>query len=182
MSRLQQAFPLTIALFVLWVVLSGKCDAFHLLTGAASAICITIGTQRLFYLPPAIVPQAVHPMRAVPWRRLLVYVPWLFWQVVLSSVQVAAAVLHPKMPINPRLLRFRMVLPHTLARLTLATSITLTPGTVTLDVDGDEFLVHALTEASANGLDPAAGGDAMQQRVAALYAPPRPGHTTEAAV
>jgi multicomponent Na+:H+ antiporter subunit E len=66
--------------------------------------------------------------------------------------------------------------------LTLATSITLTPGTVTLDVDGDEFLVHALTQASANGLDPTTAGAAMPRRVAALYAPPRPGHTTEASV
>lgn len=169
-SRLQQAFPLTIALFVLWVVLSGKFDVVHLLMGAASAVCITIGTHRLLLLSPAIAPEAVHPARTVPWRGLLLYGAWLFWQVVVSSVQVAYAVLHPKMPISPRLLRFHSELPHTLARLTLATSITLTPGTVTLDVDGDEFLVHALTEDGANGLDPAVGGDAMQQRVAALYA------------
>jgi multicomponent Na+:H+ antiporter subunit E len=75
-----------------------------------------------------------------------------------------------------------MELPHTLARLTLATSITLTPGTVTLDVDGDEFLVHALTLASANGLAPAAGEAAMPQRVAALYAPSPSGYTREETV
>jgi multicomponent Na+:H+ antiporter subunit E len=182
MSRLQQAFPLTIALFVLWVVLSGKFDVVHLLMGIASAIGVTIGTQRLLLLPPLIGPESVHPARVIPWRRLVIYIPWLFWQIVLSSVQVAYVVLHPRMPISPRLLRFRTELPHTLARLTLATSITLTPGTVTLDVEGDAFLVHALTEASANGLDPAVGGDAMQQRVAALYRPRRQSHTTGASV
>jgi multicomponent Na+:H+ antiporter subunit E len=174
--------PLTVALFVLWVVLSGKFDVLHLLMGLASAIGVTIGTQRLLLLPPAIGPESVHPARVIPWSRLLIYIPWLFWQVVLSSVQVAYVVLHPRMPLSPRLLRFQTALPHTLARLTLATSITLTPGTVTLDVEGDAFLVHALTAAGASGLDPAVGGKTMQQRVAALYAQRRQGHTTGASV
>jgi multicomponent Na+:H+ antiporter subunit E len=164
------------------VVLSGKLDVLHLLMGAASAIGVTVGTRRLLLLPPAIGLESLHPAQAIPWRGLLIYVPWLFWQIVLSSVQVAYVVLHPRMPISPRLLRFRTELPHALARLTLASSITLTPGTVTLDVDGDEFLVHALTEAGANGLDPAAGGDAMQQRVAALYTQPHHNPATGASV
>jgi multicomponent Na+:H+ antiporter subunit E len=86
--------------------------------------------------------------------------------------------LHPHMPISPRLVRFRIALPHTLARLTLASSITLTPGTVTLDVRDDEFVVHALTALSAQGLDPQAGGGAMQQRVAALYQTSEQSQTT----
>jgi multicomponent Na+:H+ antiporter subunit E len=180
MSHLQQVGPLTLALFALWVMLSGKLDALHLLMGAASVITITLGTQRLFLLPPAIGPAALHPVQALPWRRLVLYVPWLFWQVVVSSIQVAYAVLHPAMPISPRLLRFRMELPHNLARLTLATSITLTPGTITLDVDGDEFLVHTLTDVSATGLNPAAGRAAMPQRVAALYSQPQQSHPTGA--
>jgi multicomponent Na+:H+ antiporter subunit E len=72
------------------------------------------------------------------------------------------------MPISPRLVRFRIQLPHTLAKLTLATSITLTPGTVTIDVQDDEFLVHALTAQSASSVEDAAG-ESMQQRVATLY-------------
>ncbi len=83
-------------------------------------------------------------------------------------------VLHPKMPISPCLVRFRISLPHALARLTLATSITLTPGTVTLDVQDDEFLVHALTASNARALCPQEGSGAIQRRVAALYAEPGP--------
>jgi multicomponent Na+:H+ antiporter subunit E len=60
-------------------------------------------------------------------------------------------------------------LPHPLARLTLATSITLTPGTVTVDVEDDEFLVHALTKQGADALTPPEGEGDMQRRVAALY-------------
>ena len=168
-SRFQQVWPLSLLLFALWVVLSEKFDLFHLGIGAMSSLCVALGTYRLLLLPPVIVPHGTHPMTTIPWLRLLVYVLWLFWQIVLSSIQVAIIVVHPKMPISPCLIRFRTNLPHTLARLTLATSITLTPGTVTVDVQEDEFLVHALTTQSANELAPLEGNGAMQQRVAALY-------------
>jgi multicomponent Na+:H+ antiporter subunit E len=161
---------LMILLFTFWVVLSGKFDLFHLGWGAASAVCIALGTRRLLVLPPPIGSEHRHPMDVVPWGRLLVYMPWLAWQIFLSAVQVALVVLHPKMPIQPSLIRFRVALPHVMAQLTLSTSITMTPGTITLDVQDDEFLVHALTHRSASDLLPPHGTGAMQDRVASLYA------------
>ena len=179
-ARVKQAVPLAIVLFVLWIVLSGKLDTFHLLIGAGSAFGVSLGTQRLLLFPPALGPPGVSPWAVIPWRRCVVYLPWLLGQIVLSSLQVAYVVLHPKMPIQPRCIRFQTPLPHTLARLTLATSITLTPGTITLDVQDDAFVVHALTAAAANALDPPTGNGALQRRVVALYAtpptlPPPPG-------
>jgi multicomponent Na+:H+ antiporter subunit E len=171
-SRLKQILPLAIVLFGLWVVLSGKFDALHLLLGAGSAVGVSLGTWRLLLLSPAIGPESVYPFAAGPWLRFLAYLPWLLWQIVLSSFQVAYAVLHPKMPIQPGFIRFRTVLPHPLAQLTLATSITLTPGTITIDVQDDEFVVHALTAAAAQSLDPPLGNGDMQRRVAAIYATP----------
>jgi multicomponent Na+:H+ antiporter subunit E len=162
---------LALLLFAFWVVLSGKFDAFHLSIGAASAVCIALGTQPLLLRAPAIVPDARHPLRAIAWGRLLLYVPWLAWQVVLSSLQVAWVVLHPKMPISPCIVQFDTSLPHELARLTLANSITLTPGTITLDVEGDTFVVHALTTSSALALTPRTGQGRMQQLVEFLYRP-----------
>jgi multicomponent Na+:H+ antiporter subunit E len=170
LACLREVYPFSILLFGLWVVLSEKFDAFHLGIGAASSLAIALGTYRLLLLPPAIGPTGVYPMAAVPWLRLLAYIPWLVWQIVLASVQVAVVVVHPKMPISPCLIRFHMPLPHALARLTLATSITLTPGTITVDVQDDEFLVHALTQQGADALMPPEGDGTMQQRVAILYA------------
>jgi multicomponent Na+:H+ antiporter subunit E len=161
--------PLATLLFVFWVVLSGKFDAFHLSIGTASAVCIALGTQSLLLRAPAIVPDAHHPLTAISWGRLLLYVPWLAWQVVLSSLQVAWLVLHPKMPISPCVVQFETPLPHELARLTLANSITLTPGTITLDVEGDTFVVHALTKSSAAELTPRTGQGSMQRHVEFLY-------------
>ncbi|HEY5863988.1 MAG TPA: Na+/H+ antiporter subunit E [Candidatus Tectomicrobia bacterium] len=167
--HLRQTYPLAVLLFALWIILSGKLDVLHLLMGAVITLCITLGTYRLLLLPPAIGTETVHPAMVVPWSRLLTYIPWLCWEIVVASLQIAYLVLHPKMPISPCLVCFRMPLPHTLARLTLATSITLTPGTVTLDVQDDEFLVHALTTEGARGLDPSTAGKTMLHRVATLY-------------
>jgi multisubunit Na+/H+ antiporter MnhE subunit len=76
-SVLKQTLPLTIVLFGLWVVLSGKFDALHLVLGAGSAVGVSLGTQRLLLLPPAIGPEAVYPFAALPWLFLLAYIPWL---------------------------------------------------------------------------------------------------------
>ncbi len=161
--------PLVILLFAFWVILSGKFDAFHLGIGAISTVCIALGTRHLLMRTPAIVEDKQHPMSAISWGRVLLYVPWLGWQIALSSLQVAWLVIHPKMPISPRVVRFHTTLPHELARLTLANSITLTPGTVTLDVEGDEFIIHALTASSASALAPETGQGPMQRRVESLY-------------
>ncbi len=161
--------PLILLLFAFWVVLSGKFDAFHLGMGAISTLCIALGTRHLLLRTPAIGIDDRHPLTVVSWGRLLLYAPWLAWQVVLSSLQVAWLVIHPKMPISPCVVRFHTTLPHELARLTLANSITLTPGTVTLDVEGDEFVIHALTTSSASALAPATGQGRMERRVESLY-------------
>ncbi len=175
MSHLRQVLPLALTLFVLWLILSGKFDAFHVSIGAVSALCVALGTRRLLLLPPDIGRPGTHPTNVLP-LRFLGYIPWLIWQIIVSSLHVAYVVLHPKMPIQPRLLRFDTSFPHVLAQLTLATSITLTPGTVTLDVDNDEFLVHALTDTSAQGLEPQGGP--MHRRVAALFQPSHTGQGT----
>ena len=166
---LSHIVPLSLILFAFWIVLSGKFDAFHLSIGAASAVCVARGTHRLLLLTPAIGPQSVHPIVAIPWYPLLTYVPWLIWQIVVSSFQVAYLVVHPKMPITPSVVSSHIPLPHMMARLTLATSVTLTPGTVTLDISGDDFVIHTLTRQDARTLEPPYDSTTMQHRVAKMY-------------
>lgn len=153
MQRFGASPRVAAALFAAWVVLSGKLDAAHLGAGAATALVLAVATDRLWALPPPIGPSGRLAFHGVRWGRGLLYVFWLAGEVVVSGLQVAYVVLHPRLPVDPRLVRFRSQLPHTLARLTLANSITLTPGTVTLEVEGDEFLVHALTPLGARGIE-----------------------------
>jgi multicomponent Na+:H+ antiporter subunit E len=147
-----------------WVVMSGLFDALHLGSGvlaAALVATLTVGVERRGSWSRA---AAAAPLfRASPtWGRFLVYLPWLLFQMVRSAVQVAAVVVHPRMPIRPTLIRLRSGLRGDLEQTTFGNSITLTPGTVTLDVQDGEFVVHALTEAAAEDL--LAG--TMERRVA----------------
>lgn len=84
--------------------------------------------------------------------RPLLYIPWLLWEIVKSNFHVAKIVLSPKMPISPRLIRVKASQRTDLGRVIYANSITLTPGTVTMDVRGEDFLVHALTKDTAAGV------------------------------
>ncbi len=74
------------------------------------------------------------------------------------------------MPINPRVIKFDQSLPHVFAQLTLANSITLTPGTITLDIENDTFVIHALTNDAVNSLLPQGLQGEMQERVEQLFA------------
>lgn len=152
-----------VVLLAFWVVLSGKLDALHLGMGLLSVAFVVRAVRPLLALPPRLGGTGPAPVLG---RRLLLYFPWLVGQIVLSSLQVAWVVLRPRMPIAPRVTRLTSPLPHNFARLTLANSITLTPGTVTLDVEGDDYVVHSLTEASARSVSDDAE---MPRRVRALF-------------
>jgi multicomponent Na+:H+ antiporter subunit E len=139
-----------LALGGLWLLLSGHFDAFHMGAGLFSALAVTlmhIRINRYLYYKKEIA--GVHSLRLA---RLALYIPWLMWQIVLASLQVAYAVLHPRMPIDPALVRFKTKLPNIAAKVILGNSITLTPGTYTIRIRDDEFLVHSLMETSHSGI------------------------------
>jgi multicomponent Na+:H+ antiporter subunit E len=84
--------------------------------------------------------------------KALVYWPWLMWQIVLANIDVARRVLSPALPISPTLFRVKTSQKSDLGKVIYANSITLTPGTISMDVTGDEILVHALTREAAQSL------------------------------
>jgi multicomponent Na+:H+ antiporter subunit E len=96
--------------------------------------------------------------------RASLYLPWLLWEIVKSNIDVARLILHPRLPISPRLIVVETRQRGDIARAVYANSITLTPGTVTIDTNGAEFTIHALTRAAAEGLQ---SGE-MDRRVSAL--------------
>ena len=76
------------------------------------------------------------------------YYPWLFWEVVKSNWVVIKACLRADLDISPALVKIKTVCKSDLAKVTFANSITLTPGTVTVEIEGDKLLVHGLYEAN----------------------------------
>jgi len=73
---------------------------------------------------------------------LIIYIPVFFWEVVKANLDVAYRVLHPKMPIKPGIVLIKTELKSDTGKLALANSITLIPGTLTMDIAGDNLLIH----------------------------------------
>lgn len=133
-----------------WLLLSGHYDVMHISFGVFSVSVIMLLhyplRKRLFDQ------EVANETQKLCIVRLFLYIPWLLWQIVVASLQVASVVLNPRCPIDPAVVKFRTSLKNTTYRVILGNSITLTPGTITLRIEGDEFLVHSLMDASSSGI------------------------------
>ncbi|HEY0887276.1 MAG TPA: Na+/H+ antiporter subunit E [Ramlibacter sp.] len=145
------------ALFAFWLLLSGYYTGFLVTAGFGSAAAVLVAARRMEVVDREGMP--VDILRAV-----LVYWPWLFWEIVKSAWTVSKIILDPRLPISPTMVRFRPLQRTAVGLVTHANSITLTPGTITIECTDDEFLVHGLTRASAEG----AVGSEMDRRVRKL--------------
>lgn len=133
---------LTAVLVVLWLVLSGSYtlsgDHSILLVMTVVSLAATVGLAvRMRILDRETVPLA-------PLLPLLTYWSWLGREIVAANIAVIRLIMKPEVDIEPRLVRVPVDLRSGLARCVFANSITLTPGTVTVDIESDGFLVHAL--------------------------------------
>ncbi len=153
--RRVEAFVL---LFGAWVLFSGHLDAVHLTYGVVCAALVAAVSYDLL-LPPTATP--VTPSTVF---RMFAYIPWLLWEVLLASLHVVYLILRPS-AVRPQVVRFRTSLRSDLAKVTFANSITLTPGTITMQLEGDQFAVHALSDKTARDLR---DGE-MERRVAWVY-------------
>lgn len=149
----------SVSLFVFWLALTGSLAPFDLLLGAA--LSILLGVWAAHFLWPEDAP-VVSLRQAV---RFLLYIPRLLVSVLLAAVQVAEVVLDPRMPIRPVIVSHRTAFSRDVSRVTFANSITLTPGTLTVDVDGDTFYVHCLAERFATEI---ATGE-LERRVSHVF-------------
>jgi multicomponent Na+:H+ antiporter subunit E len=138
-------------MFVLWILLSGKFDAFHLTLGIISCSIVAYFSADLLFETPSIKVTRL----AGSWIRFVRYVPWLLYQIFLANLHLLYLSFHPKMMdlIDPKIIKFRSKLRGDLSRVTFANSITLTPGTITVYVSLDgNFSVHAIDKKSREGL------------------------------
>jgi multicomponent Na+:H+ antiporter subunit E len=152
-----KAFGLAVLLTAIWYLLSGKFDFLHFGTGVVVAILIAIT-----YVP-------VVDTTRFRLLRFLGYVPWLIGQILLSNLRVARVVLTKRMPISPAFVSQRPDVAGPRALTLLGSSITLTPGTLTVDIGDGEVFVHALDSASAQDIRDAV----IARRVARVFAEQR---------
>lgn len=163
-----ESLALFALLFGLWLILSDHYDLPTLLIGVGCCALVVALTPDRVLKVGRFDPHFGVPLGRMRPFALLRYGLWLFWAVVQANFQVARVVLDPRMPIDPKLLRFRVGYASRVAQVLLAHSITLTPGTVTIDLEDGRYLVHSLVPTSADAI---ASGE-MQQGVAAACGEP----------
>jgi len=144
-------------LFAFWLVLSGYFTAFLLSLGVLSAVLITAFAHRM-----EVVDHEGHPIHLT--RSAFTYWPWLMREIVKSAWDVSKAIVHPDLPISPTMMRVKASQKTPVGKVVYANSITLTPGTISVAVEGDEILVHALTRRGAAEI----AGGGMDRRVVAF--------------
>ena len=140
-------FVLFFILYLHWILWSGKFDAFHLSLGIISCALVTFMSHDLYFQRKKVSSKLI--VEAI---RFIKYIPWLFYQIVLSNIHVASLVLSPRMPIDPKMIRYKTRLTKDISLVTFANSITLTPGTITADIHEGEYYVHALSKKVADDL------------------------------
>ena len=148
---------LSIILFGTWLLWSGHFEPILLGFGVFSCVFVTFLNKKMERYEGV-----SHENRLG--LRWIGYGPWLLWEIAKANWDVARIILKPSLPIKPRLMRIRASQKTDLAKVIYANSITLTPGTITLDVRDDKFLVHALSDEAAADLDT---GE-MDRRVSAM--------------
>ena len=156
---------LALVLFAFWMVLSGRTETKFVVYGILTAVVTTWVTYPLLLVPNKDGSKKYYVFGfSIP--KMIMYFFWLMWQLVLANIDVLLATTGQELDIDPKVVRFRFRADNPMASVILANSITLTPGTVTMNVTDDGvYEIHALTVGAAAGvLD---GG--MQKKVADLY-------------
>jgi multicomponent Na+:H+ antiporter subunit E len=148
---------LFVVLFLFWLALSGHFELFLIGAGLVSSVaCVYVA-----YLMGAADTEG-HPSHLI--RPMLTFFPWLFWEIAKSCWAVTKVIIDPNLPISPTMTRVRATQRTSVGLATYANSITLTPGTITTGVEGNELIVHALVRDGALDLE----GGGMDARVTAF--------------
>ena len=149
-----RTFGLGTILVVFWLLLSGHYTLMLISFGVGSSALVVYLALRMDVVDHEGVPLQLG-------GRFWLYLPWLMKEILVANVAVAKVILHPKLPISPITVIFHGSQKTDIGRFIYANSITLTPGTITTGVEGQDFEIHALTYADVDGREE----DEMDRRV-----------------
>lgn len=125
-----------ILLFLIWLLLTFNLTTFNIVVGAVSTLLVTILMRRyLIKIKGGI----FNPVRYF-WGLLYLFI--FLWECIKANLDVAYRVLHPGLPVKPGIVKARSTLKTDIGKVFLANSITMTPGTITVDIKDEYFFVH----------------------------------------
>jgi multicomponent Na+:H+ antiporter subunit E len=135
-NRLKNFFYLFTFLIAIWLALTTTFQWQELSIGIFISLVLALFLNKNYLklgLPPISIKRIIF---------FILYISVLFIEIVKANLDVAYRIIHPKMPIKPGIVIIKTKLKQDIAKTILANSITLTPGTFTLDIKGDELLIH----------------------------------------
>ena len=142
-------------LFVFWILLSASFEWIHLGLGLVFSCAVAWGNAGHSSFVP----------KFRLWLRILLYLPWLFYKIIESSLHLSKLILHPALPIDPQLISIKSKLNQHAAVVLFGNSITLTPGTITAEVDRNKLIVHAIDKASSEDFE----SKQMESKIAYIF-------------
>ncbi len=158
MNKIPHAVGLGIVLAVLWTLLSGYFEFLLLALGLGSVVLVVYLALRMDVVDHE--GQPVH----LNFRATIRYWSWLLKAILVANIDVCKRILTPGLAISPTVVKVNSTLSTDLGNVIYANSITLTPGTVSINVKGNMIEVHAL---SKEGADELLQGE-MNRRITAM--------------
>lgn len=134
-----------LSVIAFWLLLSGEFKMILLVFAVLYGVIVTFFTHDLFI-------EKFTSKNVKQIIKFIIYVPWLIKEIVVASIQVARIVLSPKMDIDPGMIETEPELKTEMGITILANSITLTPGTVSVNFADGKLLVHSLGKESRQGI------------------------------
>jgi multicomponent Na+:H+ antiporter subunit E len=138
MKKLGSFITTLISSFLLYLILVNSVQREVVLVGLIVSFISALTLVRFIELPF----KYLNPLR---WISALMYLPYFILEVIKANLRIALIVLNPKLPISPEIRKGTCTLTSAQGKLLLSSSITLTPGTLTVDVDGEEFHIHCVS-------------------------------------
>ena len=144
----------TCAFFLIWLLLSESLDGLHIGMGILVAFGVAwLNTERS------------STRSSIRGWRMFCYFPWLVGRIVHSGIHLSILILHPSLPIDPKMIRHQTKLQDDGSIVLLGNSITLTPGTITVEVESQDLVVHAMDDSSADDVT----SRRIEQRIDGLF-------------
>ena len=153
-SFYQTLFLKTMGFFLIWLLLSASFNLFHVGLGLVAAFGVAwFNTDR-------------SASRFTILRlRIVWYFLWLVGRILQSGFHLSVLILHPALPIDPKLIHYRTKLREEAGIVLLGNSITLTPGTITAELNSQDLVVHAMDDKSAHDVTSLR----LEQQIAGLF-------------
>ncbi|AOY74852.1 Na+/H+ antiporter subunit E [Clostridium formicaceticum] len=138
---------LFLPLFFFWLILSPRIAAESIIIGVVVCFIVVIYSSDVSF--------TAKEMPLYYFNKLMIFLRFiltLLKEIVKANIDVALIVLNPSLPITPCFIKVPMMLKNDVVKVIYGNAVTLTPGTLTVDVEEDAFVIHAITKEAAEGM------------------------------